>query len=132
MRFGELIALNPGLEGFPILPARNDEYLVLSVGLQDFHGDETWEPLYMSAARGEAVHDLSAAPSLTGRLLKIAIKDTSELLPGDHDAAATDPFGHLERPQGHSHQLPDTRSMRRVLGDTDVDFEVRHALCQAL
>src|SRR5215207_6627007 len=74
----------------------------------------------------------SAAPSLTGKLLKIAFTDTSELLPGDHDAAAADSFCHLECPESLSHQLPRARSVRRILGDTHVYFEVSSAPCQTL
>src|SRR5215212_4141836 len=74
----------------------------------------------------------SAAPSLTGRLLKIAITETSELLAGDHDAAAANSFGHLERPEDLSHQFPRARPMRRVLGDTHVYLEVCAVLYQAL
>src|SRR5215210_8266983 len=74
----------------------------------------------------------SAAPSLTGRELKIAITDTSEVLAGDHDAAAADAFGHLERPEGLSHEFPRARSVRRILDDSDVDFEVSPALRKPL
>jgi hypothetical protein len=58
MRSGESIALNPRLEGFSISPARNDEHLVLRVGLEDLHGDEPWKPLYVSTAFREAANDL--------------------------------------------------------------------------
>jgi hypothetical protein len=57
MRSGERIAVNPRLEGFPIPPTRNDEHLVLRVGLEYLHGDEPREPLYVPSAFGEAVHD---------------------------------------------------------------------------
>src|SRR5215208_8038693 len=72
----------------------------------------------------------SAAPSFTGRQLKIAITFPSELLVGDDDAAATDAFGHLERLEGLPHQLPRHLPVGRILGDPDVDLEIRTFLRQ--
>jgi hypothetical protein len=70
MRFGERIAVNPRLEGFPIPPARNDEHLVLSIRLEDLHGDEPWEPLYVAAAFGESVHDLIGGSFFDGQAVE--------------------------------------------------------------
>src|SRR5215212_11558147 len=72
----------------------------------------------------------SAAPSFTGRLLKIAITFPSELLVGDDDAAATDAFGHFERLEGLPHQLPRHLPVGGILSDSDVDLEVRPFLRQ--
>src|SRR5215218_4060514 len=66
----------------------------------------------------------SAAPSLTGRLLKIAITAPLELLAGDHDAAAADALGHLERLEGLTHQLPGAGAVFGIPGDPDIDLEV--------
>jgi hypothetical protein len=70
MRFRERIAVNPRLEGFPILPASNDEHLVLRVGLEDLHGYEPWKPLYVSAAFGEAVYDLIGGSFFDGQAVE--------------------------------------------------------------
>src|SRR5919202_7154413 len=63
-------------------------------------------------------------PSFTGKRLTTAITATSELLAGDHDAAAADAFGHLERLEGLPHQLPRGPPVSGILGDPDVDLEV--------
>jgi hypothetical protein len=70
MGSGESIAVNPRFEGFPIAPARNDEHLVLRVGLEYLHGDESWEPLYVSSAFGEAVHDLIGGSFFDGQAVE--------------------------------------------------------------
>src|SRR5215217_3931099 len=74
----------------------------------------------------------SAAPSFTGRLLKIAINPTSRLLMGHYDAAATDAFGHVEGFECLRHQLPRYLSVCWILGDADVDLEVGPILHQPL
>jgi hypothetical protein len=50
--------MNPGIKRFRVAPTRYDEHLVLCVGLQDLHGDETGETLYVAAALGEPLDDL--------------------------------------------------------------------------
>jgi len=52
------------------MPARYDEHLVFGVGLEDLHGDEPREPLYVSAAFGEAVHDLIGGPFFDGQAVE--------------------------------------------------------------
>jgi hypothetical protein len=70
MRSGERIAVNPRLERIPIPPTRNDEHLVLRIGLENLHRDEPWEPLYVSSAFGEAVHDLIGGSFFDGQAVE--------------------------------------------------------------
>src|SRR5215212_956598 len=64
----------------------------------------------------------SAAPSLTGRLLKMAVTRAPGST-GDHDAAAADALGHLEGLESLAHQLLGVRPVRRILRHPDVHLE---------
>src|SRR3712207_9228555 len=74
---------------------------------------------------------LPAFPSLTGRLLKIAITLDTGSTRYD-DPAAADAPGHLERLQCLAHQLPGLRTALGALCQRDVDIEAVVASCEAL
>ena len=94
MSLRERVAAHPRVEGLAVAPPRYDEHLVACIGSQYLHGDEPRETLDITAALTNLSTTRSAAPSFTGRLLKIAITRAPGSM-GDHDAASADAFGHL-------------------------------------
>ncbi len=92
----ELFATHPTIEGFPIAPARDDEYLISAFGTEHLHRDETGKILNIPAAIGEPPDDLVSRPVLDRQPVHYCDHNSSRL-PGDDYAAAADTLRHLER-----------------------------------
>ena len=94
MSLCERVAAHPRVEGLAVAPPRYDEHLVACIGSQYLHGDEPGKPWTLPRLSRNLSTTRSAAPSFTGRLLKIAITRATGSM-GDHDAASADALGHL-------------------------------------
>jgi hypothetical protein len=90
----QLLAVHPLIEGLAVPPPRYDEHLVAGPGSQYLHGDKPGKPWTLPLLSRDLSTTRTTAPSLAGRLLKIAITRTSGST-SDDDAAAADALGHL-------------------------------------
>src|SRR5215210_2110257 len=64
VRLSELLAVDPGIEIVPALPARDHQHLVRSFRAQNLHREEAWKPLYVPPAVREPLDDLIGHPLL--------------------------------------------------------------------
>ena len=114
--------MHPRVEGLAVPPRRDDEHLVASLGPQDLHADKPGETLNVAAALAEPRDDPVDPPSLTERLLKMAITPAPGST-GDHDSSAADALGHLERLEGLAYKPLGVRPVCRILRYPDVHLE---------